>query len=88
MRVEVFADAKAASQRTAELIAQAAAEGVSTRGRFAMALSGGTEPWEAFRRLAKMDVPWNAVHVLQVDERVAPAGHVDRNFTHLVESLV
>ena len=53
-----------------------------------MALSGGTEPWEAFRILAARDLPWDAVHVLQVDERVAPAGHPDRNFTHLRESLL
>jgi 6-phosphogluconolactonase len=34
------------------------------------------------------DVPWRAVHVAQVDERVAPAGHPDRNLTHLRESLL
>jgi 6-phosphogluconolactonase len=28
------------------------------------------------------------VHVAQVDERVAPAGHPDRNLTHLRESLL
>ena len=34
------------------------------------------------------DVPWESVHVLQVDERVAPEGHADRNLTHLRESLL
>ena len=28
------------------------------------------------------------MHVVQVDERVAPAGHADRNLTHLCESLL
>src|SRR5262249_38551061 len=28
------------------------------------------------------------VHLVQVDERVAPAGHPDRNLTHLRESLL
>jgi 6-phosphogluconolactonase len=28
------------------------------------------------------------VHVVQVDERVAPAGHPDRNLTHLQETLL
>ena len=28
------------------------------------------------------------MHVVQVDERVAPAGHPDRNLTHLRESLL
>jgi 6-phosphogluconolactonase len=40
------------------------------------------------RALAARDVPWPAVHIVQVDERVAPAGHADRNLTHLRESLL
>jgi 6-phosphogluconolactonase len=38
--------------------------------------------------LADEDVPWDSVHVVQVDERVAPAGDPDRNLTHLRESLL
>src|SRR6202022_4121829 len=33
-------------------------------------------------------LPWEHVHVLQVDERAAPAGDPDRNLTHLRESLL
>jgi 6-phosphogluconolactonase len=40
------------------------------------------------RALARDDVPWSRVYVAQVDERVAPAGHSDRNLTHLRESLL
>jgi 6-phosphogluconolactonase len=40
------------------------------------------------RALASADVPWPAIHVVQVDERVAPPGHTDRNLTHLRESLL
>jgi 6-phosphogluconolactonase/glucosamine-6-phosphate isomerase/deaminase len=39
------------------------------------------------RALADITIPWPAVHIFQVDERVAPAGHADRNLTHLPESL-
>jgi 6-phosphogluconolactonase len=35
-----------------------------------------------------MQIPWPAVRVFQVDERVAPAGNADRNLTHLKESLL
>ena len=38
--------------------------------------------------LAGEEVPWAALHVVQVDERVAPAGSPDRNLTHLRESLL
>jgi 6-phosphogluconolactonase len=40
------------------------------------------------RALAGEDVPWPSIHVVQVDERVAPQGHPDRNLTHLHESLL
>jgi 6-phosphogluconolactonase len=33
-------------------------------------------------------MPWANVHVVQVDERIAPAGDKDRNLTHLRESLL
>jgi len=45
-------------------------------------------PWLMLRDLAQEDVPWNAVHVVQVDERIAPPGDPDRNLTHLRESLL
>ena len=40
------------------------------------------------RALAREDVPWKNVHLVQVDERVAPAGDPDRNLAHLRESLL
>src|SRR5262249_19256396 len=33
-------------------------------------------------------VPWESVHIVQVDERIAPAGDPDRNLTRLRESLL
>ena len=40
------------------------------------------------RALTTEDIPWDGLHVVQVDERVAPAGHADRNLTHLRDSLL
>ena len=57
-------------------------------GRFTMAVSGGHTPWLMLRALANEEVPWEGVHLVQVDERVAPAGHPDRNLTQLSESLL
>src|ERR1700739_692177 len=53
-----------------------------------MAVSGGHTPWQMLRALADEDVPWASVHVVQVDERVAPAGDPDRNLTHIRDSLL
>jgi 6-phosphogluconolactonase len=88
MKVEVLADVESVAKRAAELIAADAHAAASARGRFVVAVSGGHTPWIMLRALAKEDVPWNAVHVFQVDERVAPAGHPDRNLTHLQASLL
>ena len=76
------------ANKAAEIIAAAARTAVAARGRFVVALSGGRTPSLMLRALAGTDVPWQAVHVVQVDERVAPAGHPDRNLTHLYESLL
>jgi len=88
MKIEIFPDADAVAQKAAEIIAVAARAAVIARGRFVMAVSGGRTPWVMLRALAAEDVPWNAVEIVQVDERVAPAGHPDRNLTHLRESLL
>jgi 6-phosphogluconolactonase len=88
MNVEVLDDANSVAQRAAAIIAEDAREAVAERGRFVMAVSGGHTPWLMLRALTSAQVPWPAVHVVQVDERVAPAGHPDRNLTHLQESLL
>jgi 6-phosphogluconolactonase len=88
MKIEILADVDAVANKAAEIIAAAARTAVAARGRFVVAVSGGRTPWLMLRALAGEDVPWQAVHVAQVDERVAPAGHPDRNLTHLYESLL
>ena len=88
MQIEVLADDEAVATRAAGIIAENARAAVQARGRFLMAVSGGRTPWVMLRMLAKEDVPWNDVHVLQVDERIAPAGDPDRNLTHLRETLL
>jgi|KBSSwiStaDraftv2_1062776.scaffolds.fasta_scaffold93228_3 6-phosphogluconolactonase len=88
MKIEVCANSDAVAVEAAKLIANEARESVAARGKFAMAVSGGKTPWIMLRHLAQEDVPWNGVHIVQVDERVAPHGDPDRNLTHLRESLL
>ena len=88
MRIEALADADSVARAAAALTAGEARAAVAARGRFIMAVSGGRTPWTMLRALADQPLPWNDVHVVQVDERVAPEGHADRNLTHLRESLL
>jgi len=87
-KMEVLADANSVAQEAARIIAVEARAAVAERGRFIVAVSGGHTPWMMLRVLADEEMPWTRVHLVQVDERVAPAGHPDRNLTHLHESLL
>jgi 6-phosphogluconolactonase len=88
MKIEILPDADTVAREAAKFIAGEAQAAVAARGRFVMAVSGGHAPWQMLRALANEKVPWESVHVVQVDERVAPAGDPDRNLTHLRESLL
>jgi 6-phosphogluconolactonase len=88
MKLDVFPHEATVAEQAARFIAVQAQTAVAARGRFVMAVSGGRTPWLMLRALAKEDVPWKDVHLFQVDERVAPAGHADRNLTHIRESLL
>jgi 6-phosphogluconolactonase len=88
IREQVLAGANAAAERAAAIVAEAAREAVAARGRFVFAVSGGRTPATMLRALAAEDVPWEGVRVVQVDERVAPEGHADRNLGLLRSSLL
>ena len=88
MRIEALVDPEAVARTAAAFTAGEARTAVAARGRFVMAVSGGRTPWTMLRALADQPLPWADVHVVQVDERVAPPGHPDRNLTHLRESLL
>jgi 6-phosphogluconolactonase len=88
MKPQVLGNADSVAREAARFIAAEARIAVAARGRFVLAVSGGHTPGQMLRALAGEDVPWKAVYVAQVDERVAPAGHPDRNLTLLRESLL
>jgi 6-phosphogluconolactonase len=88
MLLNVLPGATAVAAEAAKWIARQSREAVAARARFVMAVSGGHTPWQMLRMLAGEAVTWQKVCVMQVDERVAPAGDPDRNLTHLRESLL
>jgi 6-phosphogluconolactonase len=88
MKLEILADADAVARSAAKIIAKEARAAVAARDCFVIAVSGGSTPWHMLRALADEDVPWGGVHIVQVDERIAPEGDTDRNLTHLRESLL
>jgi 6-phosphogluconolactonase len=77
--LEVLADAEAVAHRAADWLAERLQEALAMRGRATLAVSGGQTAPRALAIAAERNVRWEDVEVLQVDERVAPAGHPDRN---------
>ena len=67
--------------RAADAFAAAIQAAIALRGRCLLALSGGSTPAAVFAELATRDLPWEHVVITQVDERIAPTGHPDRNLT-------
>jgi 6-phosphogluconolactonase len=89
VEVRRCADATELTRSAAELILADCVEVVGTRaGAYTLGLSGGRTPRLMFQALADLPMPWGRVHIFQVDERVAPAGDEDRNFTYLSKCLL
>ena len=88
IRVISCGDVDAVARAACRTVCDAAATAVAERGRFLLGLSGGRTPGVMVRQLRNAAIPWEATWVVQVDERVAPDGHADRNLTMLHQSLV
>jgi 6-phosphogluconolactonase len=85
--LETLADPAAVAAAGAVFVAELARAAVEADGSFHFAVSGGHTPWAMFAELTQQQVPWDAVVIYQVDERVAPAGDPDRNLAHLRQAL-
>ena len=87
METRILEDAAAVAREAARFLIDEAHRAVAARGRFSLALSGGSTPCRMLECLEPGDLDWERVEVFQVDERVAPAGSEERNLTHLEASL-
>ena len=84
LELEVYPDAQTAVGRVASLVGERAR---AAEAELSLALSGGSIAADLSHALAEEDVPWERVQIFQVDERVAPPGHPDRNLTGLISEL-
>ena len=85
--VVVHDDADAMADAAAALLSRAAADACAQRGRFDIALSGGTTPIALFDRLARApyrnDIDWPVWAVYFSDERAVTLDDAESNY-HLV----
>ncbi|TDQ18966.1 6-phosphogluconolactonase [Algoriphagus boseongensis] len=87
MKTEIYSTADEVAQKAAEYLEAKIRETINTKGSFSMAISGGRTPWEMLKILSKAHLRWTKVNIFQVDERIAPDGHLDRNLTQLFKSI-
>jgi len=92
MKLEIVPDSVSLVETAASLFMERAIAAVAARGRFSIALSGGSTPREVYARLASPDyadrIPWQSVHFFWGDERCVPPAHPDSNYRMVAESLL
>ena len=71
------------ARAAAKSIARKLRDAARRRGAASLAMSGGSTAPAMIDALLAEDVPWEAVTIWQVDERVAPDGDLDRNALQL-----
>lgn len=90
--VVVVSDPAALAREAAGRFAAAAAESVVARGRFSVALAGGSTPATLYRLLAQNGgyegIAWDRTLVFFGDERRVPPDHPDSNYRMVAETLL
>ncbi|MEP7008906.1 MAG: 6-phosphogluconolactonase [Acidobacteriota bacterium] len=91
-RVMIAADREELARTAAEQLVRSAARAVAARGRFSLALSGGSTPRDLYHLLAQEPLaaamPWSGVHLFWGDERCVPPDHEESNFRMVREALL
>ncbi len=91
MSVETFENPEKLAEAAARAFVEKAAKAIAERGRFAVALAGGSTPKATYEALARdhaSDVDWPNVHVFFGDERTVPPDHEDSNYRMAREALL
>jgi 6-phosphogluconolactonase len=90
--IRQFTDAEQVSHAAAEEFIRLAREAIAVRGRFTVALAGGSTPRRLYQLLADTPylerVNWPRVEFFWGDERTVPPDHKDSNFHMANEALL
>lgn len=91
--IRVVPDARTLARAAADLFIECARAAVTARGRFDVALSGGSTPRALYVLLANDQtlrdaVPWSNVHLYWGDERHVAPHHPDSNYRMVREAML
>jgi 6-phosphogluconolactonase len=91
MNLTIHKDKQALAEAAARDFVARAAAAIEERGRFTVALAGGSTPRTAYELLARdhaSEVDWANVHIFYGDERSVPPEHEDSNYRMSKEALL
>src|SRR5712692_4385113 len=88
--IRVFPSLQEASLSAAKRFEELALSSLAGQGIFSAALSGGSTPKALYETLAsaQIRIPWQGVHLFQVDERCVPPDHPQSNYRMIRETLL
>lgn len=84
--IAVPGDEKATLEYCVEHFLALGKEAIAERGRFVVALSGGSTPKAIYQRLANKEFDWQNIYLFWSDERCVPPYHPDSNYHMAMEA--
>jgi 6-phosphogluconolactonase len=92
MQLVIFPESDTLSHEAARLVVQLAQEAIVTRGRFTLALAGGSTPRKLYSLLAsspyREQINWSEVEIFWSDERCVPPEDPESNYRMAYETLL
>jgi 6-phosphogluconolactonase len=91
MHIAIYPDIDTLSHEAAQYVVRIASESIVTRGRFTIALSGGTTPRTLYGLLGsepyRSQIDWALVDIFWSDERCVPPDSPDSNY-HMAQEVL
>ncbi|MEK6587864.1 MAG: 6-phosphogluconolactonase [Chloroflexota bacterium] len=91
-KLKILSDPDALARAAADRFAKAASAAIARRGKFSVALAGGSTPRGAYQQLATPDLAgrmnWRKVHLFWGDERCVPPEHPESNYRMARETFL
>ncbi|HEY0006338.1 MAG TPA: 6-phosphogluconolactonase [Pyrinomonadaceae bacterium] len=90
--LEILPDSESLARAAALRVVRFAQEALAERGRFTLALAGGSTPRHVYARLARDElasqIDWTRAHLFWGDERCVPPDHPESNYRMARETLL
>ncbi len=91
-QLRILEDPEDLARAAAELFAALAADAIARRGRFAVALAGGSTPKRLYQMLAddvhRKQIDWSRLEIFWNDERAVPPDHPESNYKMAWDALL